>query len=667
MGAPKLTFLALLLPLITAAPTGTKLITRQETIGDLQLCHGYDYDDCADQGQIQGGHCYELPSFIWHDDQGLSSVRFSQDIYCVLFTNKNCNWGEDGGKSQVTLQQAVPDLNALGGGWDNEVGSVICYKKPLATSSLDVVPAQSTPIGSMTLCHDPDYTNCYVRGTLLDNECYGLFVGWEGDEGLSSFRLSSGVHCDLFMDITCGGSVDQKLRVRGDVPDLRTFDGWDNNVNAFKCSKKTAQDAIISPLPNSEALIERDDPIDHGLDVDLCHDYSFEMCNWNLHIKPFPSCYGLTEVWDGDAGLSSLRFNATRASCNLFSQDKSCDISKDEHITITESISDLRAVGWDKKARAIFCFKWEDKVAARGVVDIAAFDDSARISNPNAGMTAPLTEAALSLSMKRREISARDVALTERQLHGLRIDLCHGSAYTNCISDVPLRGAKCYALNEMWDGANGLSSIKFEGEMSCDLYSTPDSTCTVTEEQIRVYHAEPDLGAYGWNKKAHAIQCCRWFKSDRREVAGLNNGMTNLAKTQAVTREADSADVNTIGWAIPVAPPSNSTDPELAKRWLGGAMDMCHDSDHRNCFRNFSFSPGVCYRLWPVDTWDGPRGLSSIGFAGNMHCDLFSGEDCTGDMYSTGWPMESMQLYLMVPGKIQLNDNAITFRCYREN
>ncbi|KAF2418234.1 hypothetical protein EJ08DRAFT_683940 [Tothia fuscella] len=69
--------------------------------------------------------------------------------------------------------------------------------------------------------------------------------------------------------------------------------------------------------------------------------------------------------------------------------------------------------------------------------------------------------------------------------------------------------------------------------------------------------------------------------------------------------------------------------PRFEKR-LGVALDWCHDFQYRDCEANIPLDDRKCYAL-NTETFRGARGLSSVGFSGDMWCVLHTTLECHGD------------------------------------
>lgn len=85
---------------------------------------------------------------------------------------------------------------------------------------------------------------------------------------------------------------------------------------------------------------------------------------------------------------------------------------------------------------------------------------------------------------------------------GVAIDLCEDSKHRTCENNLHLDGDRCYEVH-----MKGLSSIYFEGHMTCVLYSNSDCE---PEDLITLYEKADDLRKLHFNDKTRSISCHRY-------------------------------------------------------------------------------------------------------------------------------------------------------------
>ncbi|KAF2418986.1 hypothetical protein EJ08DRAFT_45347 [Tothia fuscella] len=92
---------------------------------------------------------------------------------------------------------------------------------------------------------------------------------------------------------------------------------------------------------------------------------------------------------------------------------------------------------------------------------------------------------------------------------------------------------------------------------------------------------------------------------------------------------------------------------------FGVAIDLCYDRNFQRCTRNMQSGPRRCVNLIG-DGWRN-NGLSSIGFVGNMMCQLHTGFDCTTNW---GWWIDVHRASADLRG-YGVEDKVLSYWCVR--
>jgi hypothetical protein len=192
-------------------------------------------------------------------------------------------------------------------------------------------------------------------------------------------------------------------------------------------------------------------------------------------------------------------------------------------ITYDAAQPDLRTSGWNDVAHGVSCHR-RDKTLLLRSEDAPAHELA--VLNPRAESTSQL---------------------------GSCIDLCKDINYGNCINNI------CnpdYFCQRTLLRDNGLSSVRFYGDMSCDLFDN-DSCIPSTHEQATLWEATPDLRTVGWNDRVKGIKCHRRDKT------------LTLRAEDLVLRDVVSF-----------------ASRDIEETELGTCIDLCVDTNYHSCSTN---------------------------------------------------------------------------------
>ncbi|KAF2429708.1 hypothetical protein EJ08DRAFT_697980 [Tothia fuscella] len=359
--------------------------------------------------------------------------------------------------------------------------------KPANTSSL--TPSGTESSVSVQFCEDINYRNCLPFLFLETKKCYDLVMG-----GLSSVGLAEPMYCKFWSDWACRGDWVLLAESYANMFDAG-FDDRAHSVAYFRFDEKERErreekdidqsglpGAIIKPANTS--LTARGTEL--GVAIDLCEDINFQNCQRDVHLDG-NRCYDL--FMDG---LSSVGFEGNMR-CRFWAQ-RSCST---DSTLLHHAVANMKDIGFNDRAHSVSCFR-DNKKERRAEKDINQ-SGGGRVGFP---LTLRDEEPVVAL-VKLFEGSNTTLSRRDDPL-GVAVDLCEDINYQNCHLNMQLLGDFCYDSQ-----MGGLSSIRFEGNMNCMLWSKPG--CKATDNSFFiVWHSVSDMREYLWNDRTASLACHRW-------------------------------------------------------------------------------------------------------------------------------------------------------------